>query len=116
MKIALSATTAMAFLLLAGCENMTETQKTLRDRGRPYLIGESDGLRAYKWEIPTGNSNTEDLVFIVGNSTNHCASSERSSCKTVDASMIGQPVMTEQAVQAMAKLTPEERRALDLTR
>lgn len=113
MRLALIAAVALA---LAGCENLTETQQTLRDQGRPYLIGEADGLRAYKWEIPRGSNNSEDLVFIVGSATRHCSTDDRSSCKTVDASQVGSPVMTEEAFVAMARLTPEERRALGLTR
>lgn len=107
---------AAAALVLAGCENLTDAQSTLRDQGRPYLIGEADGLRAYKWEIPRGSNGSEDLVFIVGAATQYCSGSDRATCKTVDGSQIGRPVMTEESFAAMSKLSPQERRALGLTR
>lgn len=113
MKLALIAAVSLA---LVGCDNLTDAQTTLRDQGRPYQIGEADGLRAYKWEIPRGSSSSDDVVFIVGSATKYCSTDDRSSCMTVDATQIGRPVMTEQAFAAMARLSPQERRALGLTR
>ena len=107
---------ALAALTLAGCDSLTDTQQKLRDQGRPYQIGESDGLKAFKWEIPQGNGNSEDLVFIVGTATEWCGSTEKSSCRVTDATNVNRPPMTEEAFAAMAKLTPEERKRLGLTR
>lgn len=107
---------AVAALTLAGCEGLTDQQQTLRDQGRPYQIGESDGLKAFKWDIPQGNGNTEEMVFIVGMSTQWCSNSEQASCKSTDASNINRAPMTEEAFAAMAKLSPEERKSLGLTR
>lgn len=113
MRLAIIAAAALA---LAGCENLTDAQEKLRDQGRPYLIGEADGLRAYKWEIPRGSNASEDLVFIVGTVTEYCSGSDRDTCNTVDGSQIGRAPMTEASFVAMTKLSPEERRALGLTR
>lgn len=107
---------AVAALTLAGCDSLTDAQKTLRDQGRPYLIGEADGLRAFKWEIPTGGGNSEDLVFVMGAATETCRTTDKSSCITVDATQVGRAPMTEESFVAMTKLSPQERRALGLTR
>ncbi len=112
MRLAIIAAAALA---LAGCDGLTPTQQELRDQGRPYLIGEADGLRAFKWEIPKSHG-TEDLVFIVGTATEWCRTTDQDSCRMVDATQVGRPVMTEEAFAAMAKLTPDERRALGITR
>lgn len=113
MRLAIITAAALA---LAGCGELTDAQKTLRDQGRPYLIGEADGLRAYKWEIPTGRNSSTDLVFMVGTVTEYCSGSDRSTCRTVDATQVGHAPMTEESFVAMTKLTPEERKALRLTR
>lgn len=114
MRIALIA--VVAALTVAGCDSLTEQQATLRDQGRPYQIGEADGLKAFKWEIPRGGGNTEEMVFIIGQTTKWCRNDEQASCRSTDASNVGRAPMTEEAFMAMARLTPEERRALGLTR
>lgn len=113
MRIALL---AVAALTLAGCDSLTDQQQTLRDQGRPYQIGESDGLKAFKWDIPQGGGSTEEMVFIIGTSTQWCSNDEKASCKSTDATNVGRAPMTEEAFAAMARLTPEERKSLGLTR
>lgn len=112
MRIALIAVAALA---VAGCDSLTDQQATLRDQGRPYQIGEADGLKAFKWEIPRGG-NTEEMVFIIGQTTKWCRNDEQASCRSTDASNVGRAPMTEEAFTAMTKLSPEERKSLGLTR
>ena len=109
-----------AALVLGGCSNLTPEQEQLREQGRPFLVGQSEGLKAYRWDIPL-RQDTKTLYFIAGAPTTECAGSEETSCITVDASAVGgssgqRGPLTEAAFQAMAKLTPEERLALGVTR
>lgn len=112
---------AASLLALAGCSDLTPEQDQFRQQGRPFLVGQSEGLKAYRWDIPLRNS-SQTLYFIVGQATTTCVSpSDPTTCDTVDASAVNsgagqRGTLTEAAFQAMSKLTPEERVALGVTR
>lgn len=92
MKIIPIIAAATAALALAGCDSLSESQKTLRDSGRPYQIGEANGLKAYRWDIPRG-SYTTTLYFVVDedgpvHTTTHCNGDE---CVSASNAIAGEP-------------------------
>lgn len=105
--------TCAAAMVVSGCSDLTPEQEQSRQQGRPFLIAQSDGLKAYRWDIPRDGA-AKTLYFVSGSITESC-NSEGENCETVDASGIRNSPISEAAFQAMSKLTPEERIALGMT-
>src|SRR5690606_18591047 len=88
-------------LVVSGCSDLTPEQEQSRQQGRPFLIGQSDGLKAYRWDIPKRDGSK--ILYFVAGATTHTCSSDGENCVTVDASgigKIGQGPISETAFQA----------------